>query len=69
MLIDEQSVGGRVAIHSCLCIKVAPELFGITDDLGCGVVDHLINGVLLRLFLGGVFLRGRAAVEPQSRIS
>ena len=58
LLINEQSVGGRVAIHSCLRIEIGSELVGVTDDFGCGVVDHLIHGILLRLFLGGVFLRG-----------
>ena len=28
------------------------------DALSSGIVDHLIYGILLRLFLGGVFLRG-----------
>ena len=57
LLINEQSVGGRVAIHSCLCVQIAPELFRGIDDLGRRIVDHLIYGVLLRLFLGDVFLR------------
>ena len=58
LLINEQSVGGRVAIHSCLRIEICPELVGVADDLSSGIVDHLIHGILLRLFLGGVFLRG-----------
>ena len=58
LLINEQSVGGRVAIHSCLRIEICPKLVGVADDLSSGVVDHLIYGILLRLFLGGVFLRG-----------
>ena len=58
LLVNEQSVGGRVAIHSCLRIEICPELVGVTDDLSSGIVDHLIHGILLRLFLGGVFLRG-----------
>ena len=47
LLVNKQSVCGRVAIHSCLRVKI-----------GCGVVDHLIYSILLRLFLGGIFLRG-----------
>ena len=58
LLINEQSVGDRVAIHSCLRIEICPELVGVADDLSSGIVDHLIHGILLRLFLGGVFLRG-----------
>ena len=58
LLVNEQSVGGRVAIHSCLRIEICPELVGVADDLSSGIVDHLIHGILLRLFLGGVFLRG-----------
>ena len=58
LLINEQSVGGRVAIHSCLRIEICPELVGVADDLSSGIVDHLIHGILLRLFLGGVFLWG-----------
>ena len=57
LLINEQSVGGRIAIHSCLRIEICPELVGVTNNLCCGVVDHLIHGILLRLFLGNVFLR------------
>lgn len=57
LLINEQSVGGRVAIHSCLCVQIAPELFRGIDDLGRRIVDHLIHGILLRLFLGDIFLR------------
>ena len=58
LLINEQSVGGRVAIHSCLRVEICPELVGVADNLSSGIVDHLIHGILLRLFLGGVFLRG-----------
>ena len=58
LLVNKQSVCGRVAIHSCLRVKIGSELVGVTDDLGCGVVDHLIYSILLRLFLGGIFLRG-----------
>ena len=58
LLVNEQSVGGRVAIHSCLRIEICPELVGVTDDLSSGIVDHLIHSILLRLFLGSVFLRG-----------
>ena len=58
LLINEQSIGGRIAIHSCLRIKIGSELVGVTDDLCCGVVDHLIHDIFFRFFLGGVFLRG-----------
>ena len=57
LLVDEQGVGGGIAIHTRLCVQIAPELFRGIDDLGRRIVDHLIYGVLLRLFLGDVFLR------------
>ena len=60
LLVNEQSVGGRVAIHSCLRIEICPELVGVADNLSSGIVDHLIDSILLRLFLGGVFLRRKS---------
>ena len=49
-------------------IEICPELVGGADDLSSGIVDHLIHGILLRLFLGGVFLRGELRTSRSPRL-
>ena len=60
LLIHQQRIVRRVPVHTALHIKVGFEFFRRLHHFRSGIVEQLINGFFLRLFLGGVFLRRKS---------